>query len=95
LRLLHQRDHLLEHGASPHLLHFVAEAARPVYRACKHRSAHALVHRQALAGEHRFVDGRVAIEHRAVHRNPVAGADYHCIAGPNFGHRHFHFYALA
>ena len=56
----------------------------------KHAAAGRLVDGHALAGEHGFVDGRIALHHPAVECNGVAGTNNESIAGLERGNRHFH-----
>ncbi len=76
LGLLHELDDLGERRVGADLGRAVFEAAAPVDRRTDHRIAGLFRHRHGLAGQHGFVDLRLALEDFTVDRNLVAGPDH-------------------
>ena len=83
LRRRHHLDDAGEHGVAADLVGPHHERARLVERAADHAVAGLPGHRHRLAGHHQFVDGRAAVDDRAVdrdlfarpHPQPVADRD--------------------
>ena len=94
LRLCHHRDDAGQHGVRADRLCFHDQAAGAVDCAARDRRAGKLEHRRRLAGEHRFIDRRVAVAHDAVDRDRLAGAHAQAVASRNVCQRHFAFGAV-
>ena len=85
-RALCFRDHgddLRQQGIAADAFGAHHEAARGVDRGPGHLVSGDLLRRQRLAGDHRFIDRAVALEHHAVDRDFLAGPYAQAIAGNN------------
>lgn len=85
LRLLDQLDDLGKGRVSAHLGGAIAQRAALVDRRPNDFVADVLGHRHRLAGKHRFIDGRRALDHLAVDRKLVAGPQDHDVAEHDVG----------
>jgi hypothetical protein len=79
LRVLDQPDDFREHGFGADRGRFDFETAAAIDRAGGHPVARVLVDRQALAGQHRFVDRAGSRHDQAVDWNAVAAAHQHLV----------------
>ena len=71
----HHRGDLRDQGLGADSIRTHREPAGPVHGAAGDRVAGAALDRDRLAGDHRLVDARGAVEHGAVGRHPLAGSD--------------------
>ena len=74
----------------PTLVAFKLKRAEGVDRGAGHRVANLLLHRQAFPGEHRFIDGRVALNNPPVDRDLLPRPDDNDLANLYFGNRDVH-----
>ncbi len=80
LGLFHQADDLSQRRLGAHAGRLELEQALLVDGPAHNLIARPLVNRQALAGEHRLVHRRAALDDDAIHRQPLAGPDHHQVA---------------
>ena len=85
LRLLHQRHDLRQRGVRADLGGAHPQRAGGVDDGADHRGAGRLVHRQALAGDHRLVDLGLAVLDDAVDGDLGAGPDQQQVADDDLG----------
>jgi hypothetical protein len=83
LRLLHHGDDPREDRVLAEIGRFHHEAALLVDRAADDPVAAGAAHRDGLAGDHRFVDVGLALQHPAVDRDGLAGTHADAVAGPD------------
>ncbi len=95
LRLLDQLDDLGQRGLLADARRPQDERAAAIEGRADHLVAGALLDRQALAGQHRLVNGRAALDHDAIDRHLVAGADAQQIARDHLRQRDVGFLAVA
>ena len=69
-----------EHGVSADFLRCESETAGGVYGSAIDGAAGGFLYGGAFAGEHRFVNGGVAAQDFAIHRDALAGADDDLVA---------------
>ena len=69
---LHQPDHPLDGAVLAHLGGLHLKGAELVHRAAGHGVPHRFIHRQGLAGHDRLIDGGLARNDHAVHRDALA-----------------------
>ena len=79
LCVLHQPDDPLQHGFIADLLGPELEAAGLIQSAADHFIARLLVDGQRFAGDHRFVDRRIALQYRAVDRDSLTRPHNHAV----------------
>jgi hypothetical protein len=87
LRVLNHFDNLREHRVFSDFRRFKGEGAEAVDGRTDAAVARLFVHREAFAGQHRFVDRRAALENFAVDRHLFAGAHDNDVARDNLLHR--------
>ena len=78
--VLNQLDDAREVRVGPHARGAKRKRAGAIDRGSAHRVAHALLHRNGLAGQRGLVNRRRALYHHAVHRNGLAGAHHDDVA---------------
>ncbi len=88
LRLLDQTDDLRQRRVAPDARRLEAERAGLVHGGADDLVARALLDRHRLAGEHRLVDRRAAVEDPPVDRDPLARSHEHDIAEAHGRDRH-------
>ena len=88
--LVHQADNARKGGVLPHRRCLDGNPAATAHGGGGHAVARALLHRDGLSGDGGLVDGGGALEHHAVHRHGLAGANDDALAGANVlgGHAH-------
>ena len=84
LRLRDHLDDLREHGFAADAFGLHEKAAGAIDRAAGDFVAACLLDRHRLAGEHRFIDARLAIDDAAIHRHFLAGTHAQLIAALHF-----------
>ncbi len=83
LGLGHHLHDLREHRVGPDPLGLHDQAAGAVHGGADDAIARILLHRDGLAGDHRFVHRARALDHLAVHGNLLTGAHAQAVAGPD------------
>ena len=94
LRFLNQLYDLRECRFSTDLGRFVLEGATFVDGRADHRIAGLLVDRHRFTGEHRLVNGRLALGDASIDRDLVTGTDHDRVAGDDFGGRNLDLLAI-
>ena len=85
--LFHQSDHLADGGISADAGGLAGQEAALIVGGGGNGAARPLVHRQALAGEHGFIHGTLALDYLAVHRDALPGAHQELVAYHHILHR--------
>ena len=88
LRVFHEANDAREHRLRAHGRDLHDDAPIAVDRAARERRTRLAHDRQRLAGQHGFIDLRVAFDDHAIHRNALAGAHDQLVAGHHLGNRH-------
>ena len=89
LRRLDHGDDLREHRIASHRRGAKGQRALLVDRAAHQRAADGLGHRDRLAGDHRLIDETLALDHLAIDRDALAGADLDDVARDDILNGHF------
>ena len=95
LRLRDHLDDLRKDGVAADALGFHEEAAGAIDGAAADFVAVRLLDWHRLAGEHRLIDVRLAVDHAAIDRHFLAGTHAQLIAALHFIERHFALLAIA
>ena len=85
--LFHQADHLTDGGVPADPGGLAGQEAALVVGGGGDGAARPLVHRQALAGEHGFIHGALALDHLAVHRDALPWAHQELVSYHHVLHR--------
>ena len=88
LRLFDETDELLKRRVGVDLRHLDDDRAELVHRPRAHFVARRFIDRQRLACHHALVDGSLAFEDSAVHRDGLARAHLHAVADAYLGERY-------
>ena len=91
LRVFHQADDAGQHGLAAHGAHLHHHAALAIDGAAGKFAADFFTNRQRLAGQHRFINLRLALQQCAVHRETLAGFDDQLVAHQHLGHWNINF----